>query len=304
MRILNLGGYEELRDWDTIKFDASTFPGGESHIRLHVDEPKRFLNGESGVVRILARLTSGNAVMQLAVAVDALRRAGYKSISCSMPYIPYGQQDRVCNPGESLSVKVFTNIINGMGFDEVEVFDPHSDVGPALIDNCVVQTNFELVKAAILGFDRVNLICPDQGAQKKIYGVVAELFDKEFGSFQDDHFNLVKCDKERDLATTKIKTIHVPRIDNDWPCLLVDDLCLGGGTFIGIVDKMREQGNNNEVRLCVSHGIFNAGFDRLSSRFTDIVTTTSIREVGEDNCFPLTFVKRLPYFKQSSWEKV
>ena len=273
MRVLNLGGYSGFGYDDCwgkpIEFDRSVFPDGSVFFRLK--DP-----GVRGMgVTILARLTSGTGIMELLVAVDALRRAGYGDLDLVMPYVPYAQQDSVHSPGESLSLEVFAGIVKGLQFRSVRVFDPHSKVTPALMGRrCTVVDNRSLVQKALScvgdGEDRVNVICPDDGAQKKIGALIPRLV------WGDRKYALYCCEKIRDLPTNKIVGTYIPKIEGlDAPCLIVDDICLAGGTFLGIVAEMRKQGYTGDVYLCVSHGLFNARQDELEKAFVRIFTTDS-----------------------------
>jgi ribose-phosphate pyrophosphokinase len=87
--------------------------------------------------------------MQLLLATDALRRAGFRKISAWLPYFPAARQDRIMMPGEPLSVKVYAQIINAQGYERVMVFDPHSDVTPALLDRAEVTTSLPFVQKVL-----------------------------------------------------------------------------------------------------------------------------------------------------------
>jgi ribose-phosphate pyrophosphokinase len=58
----------------------------------------------------------------------------------------------------------------------------------------------------------------------------------------------------------------------------VDDICDGGGTFIGLVDALKKK-NAGDLYLAVSHGIFSKGFDELTGSFKTIFTTDSFRDI-------------------------
>ena len=171
-------------------------------------------------------------------------------------------------PGEPLSVKVYADIINMLGFRKVIVFDPHSDVTPAVLDNCEVIPNhrfIELITKKITS--PVLLVSPDAGALKKIYKVSEFLGGVE----------VVECGKRRDVRTGNLAgfTVHADDLGGK-DCLIVDDICDGGGTFIGLANVLKSK-NAGKLYLAVSHGIFSRGFDELEACFETIFTTDSIR---------------------------
>jgi ribose-phosphate pyrophosphokinase len=56
---------------------------------------------------------------------------------------------------------------------------------------------------------------------------------------------------------------------------VIDDLCDGGGTFIGIAQELRKAGITQPLYLYVSHGIFSKGLEVLFQHFDQIFTTNS-----------------------------
>lgn len=245
-----------------INFQSFTFSGGEPHIKLESDFDVNQL------VTITHRLNSFNDLGLLCVAVDALRRMDVKTINVFIPYFPAARQDRVMIPGEPLSVKVYADILNAMNLNKVTVFDAHSEVTPALVNNCEVIPNHKFIAEVlkIIG-NNVKLISPDGGALKKIYKVSEFL----------GGINVLECSKSRDVKTGKLSSFKVYE-DNlqGKDCLIVDDICDGGGTFIGLAEELKKK-NAGKLFLAVSHGILNKGFEDLKC-FDGIFTTDSFRD--------------------------
>ena len=158
MLVLNLDPAFAPLNATEIVFKSFTFYGGEPHIKI---EPGFDV---SEAVTITHRLGSFNRLGEICVAVDALKRMGVQKINLFIPYFPGARQDRIMIPGEPLTVKVYADIINAMGFAEVTVLDPHSEVAPALINNCKIVPNYAFVAEVIevIGTD-VKLISPDGG---------------------------------------------------------------------------------------------------------------------------------------------
>ena len=250
------------------EFDLFTFSGGEPHINIPINPLRKH-----GAWTITTRINSFNDLGVLAVAVDALKRGvGPPSISLYVPYFPGARQDRVANTGEALTVKVYADMINAMGFDNVFIFDPHSDVTTALINNVVIKNNHEFVAKALeyeLQTSRITLISPDAGANKKIYSLAKSLPTEVI---------IVKCDKTRDVKTGKLSGFEVYADDlYGSKCVIVDDICDGGGTFIGLAEELKKK-DAGDLYLIVSHGIFSKGFKELDKVFTRIYTTDSIQD--------------------------
>jgi ribose-phosphate pyrophosphokinase len=64
-------------------------------------------------------------------------------------------------------------------------------------------------------------------------------------------------------------------------CVIVDDICDGGRTFIGIAQELKMK-NAGDIYLCVSHGIFSHGFDELRKYFKKIFTTNSFKDINDE----------------------
>ncbi|RYJ39433.1 Ribose-phosphate pyrophosphokinase [Flavobacterium anhuiense] len=261
--ILNLDPkFAPFQNQEEIKFQSFTFSGGEPHIKIAPDFDA------NRKVTVTHRLNSFNDLGLLCVTIDALRRMDVKIIDLFIPYFPAARQDRVMIPGEPLSVKVYADIINAMQLNKVFVFDAHSEVTPALLNNSTVIPNYTFIKAVLenIGND-VKLISPDGGALKKIYKVSEFLGGVE----------VVECSKSRDVKTGKLSGFKVYEDDlQGMDCLIVDDICDGGGTFVGLAEELKKK-NAGKLYLAVSHGIFNKGFEVLNC-FDGIFTTNSFKD--------------------------
>lgn len=242
---------------ENVAYESFVFSGGEPHIKLSTP-----VLGQQ--VHVTHRAASWNDLGLLAVAVDALRRAGASNVELTLPYLPGARQDRVMVAGEALSIKVYTQFLNQLSLKRVTIYDPHSEVGPALLDNPRVITNVDFIREVMkqLPSDTI-LISPDGGALKKIYKVAAEL----------KTYRVVEGGKKRDVKTGQLSGFSVSETDLDGkPCLIVDDICDGGGTFLGLAEELKKA-NAGNLFLAVSHGIFSRGLTKLTKVFTKVFST-------------------------------
>lgn len=247
-----------------VKFEAFTFSGGEPHIKIQ-SELERVAE-----VTITSRINSFNDFGLLLCAIDAVKRAGVEKINVFIPYFPGARQDRVMIPGEPLTVKVYADLLNYLSLNKVTVFDPHSEVTPAVLNNCEVVTNYRFIEKVIQKIgSEVLLISPDGGALKKIYKVSEYL----------GGIAVVECSKKRNVANGKLEGFKVYEEDlQEKDCLIVDDICDGGGTFMGLAEELKKK-NAGNLYLAVSHGIFSKGTEVLTTHFKKVFTTDSFRDV-------------------------
>lgn len=225
------------------------FPVGELHVRVKAHQD---------IASINFSFERSEEVLELLLLCDALKREGVFLKKLYIPYVPFGRQDRVAVGGECFSLSVLCNLINSIGFQLVQVTDPHSDVQTALLDNCEVIEQWEVFKdVSMSGY----LVCPDGGALKKIYKLA-----------KVKHLPVVECSKKRDVETGEITGVIVHAEDLDGKdCYIVDDICDGGRTFTEIAKVLRSK-NCGKIALCVTHGFFTKGLEVFDGLIDEIYT--------------------------------
>ncbi|MEN9400618.1 MAG: phosphoribosylpyrophosphate synthetase [Bacteroidota bacterium] len=264
--ILNLDRRFRPLNGEEINYEAFTFAGGELHIKLDPTDLAKSIT-------ITHRLNAFSDIGLLYLAADALRRSGVKRLDLFIPYFPAARQDRLMVEGEPLSVKVYADLINQLNFETVTILDPHSDVTPAVLNRCVALSNHAFMHqvVGIIGSDAL-LISPDGGALKKIYKVSEAL----------NGMDVVECSKSRDVKTGRLSGFKVYADDlQGRPCIIVDDICDGGGTFLGLAKELKAK-NAGALYLAVSHGIFSKGTELLTEVFDHIFMTDSVKELQSD----------------------
>ncbi|WP_440881462.1 ribose-phosphate diphosphokinase [Tenacibaculum sp. C7A-26P2] len=264
--VLNLDtGFKPYPHQQEIEFDFFIFSGGEPHIKItsNLSSVKE--------VNINHRIQSFNDLGVLFLAVNALKNMGIEKMNLFLPYFPGARQDRLMVEGEALSVKVYAALLNSQNFNTVKIYDPHSEVTPALLNNCKVIDNHKFIEQITKELSNdLLLISPDGGALKKIYKVASYL----------KSYAVVECSKSRDVKTGKLDGFKVYSDDLEGKdCLIVDDICDGGGTFLGLAKELKAK-NAGKLYLAVSHGIFSKGFDSLEKYFDRIYTTDSFKTIN------------------------
>lgn len=256
-----------------LEFINGTFPGGEPNFRI-TNIP---INAEKLI--ITQRYNSVADLMLIIIANDAARRAGFKDVSLYLPYFPAARQDRVCNPGESLTVKVFADLINGCKFSEVKIYSPHSEVTPALLDNVkLVDHDGDFLRTIITSnaydtFKEINIVCPDAGAGKR----VAKLAKFVAAEFPEVKVNLIRCEKVRDVSTGDLKEFFVQADDlGHYPTIICDDIVAYGGTFKGLGDVLKKK-NAGDLVLFTSHADCVEGLQNMVDYFHSVYTSNSKR---------------------------
>jgi ribose-phosphate pyrophosphokinase len=268
----------------TVRYNPKVwdFPAGEAGVRVLPFSPSECFRVP--LVTINASIQSSLEVMQLFMLTDALRRQfPIAKLHLALGYTPYSRQDRVCNPGDSLSIAVFAKLINSQGYDIVELFDPHSDVTPALFDRVVVYSQAQIFEKLFdnkLGYNLL-LVAPDAGAAKKA-AAIAVTNEK----FKD----VLYAVKARDMLTGKITSLKLTGDVAGEDCVVIDDIADGSFTFIQLGEMLRSQGAKS-LTLVVTHGLFTKGHKVVTDVYDRVLTTNSFHQDREGLVEGVNYIK-------------
>lgn len=243
-----------------------TFPAGEAHTKR---EDRRDL--EPTEIAILQADPYGmhDDLFQLAMWNNYLR-SQKEDINrvLLIPYFPGARADR----GIPFGLGVYAEFIDTLDLNQIILFDPHSTVTMhELAETNAILTDVyshELLSSHYAGIVMPNIytgiISPDKGAIDR-----AEAVAHSFG------VPLYIAGKTRDFETGKLTGFTVETLPKYGKFLIVDDICDGGGTFLGLADKIQEF-EPALLDLYVSHGVFSGGARiNLPQKFRKIFTTTS-----------------------------
>lgn len=255
IKLSSLHVYDHGYSISEVDYEFSKFPGGEIHVKLYTKNDRYIIE---------ASICNSDDLMTLLLLNNAIKIRGCKEVNLKLLYIPYAQQDRVCESGESLSIKVFADLINSCGFNSVTVYDPHSYVSTALINNCKIVEVSEILKREEFQskLDLIDvLIAPDAGSYKKVSNVA------KYGDIPVVHAT-------KDRVNGEVQSVKLHGDVAGKKCLVIDDICVGGRTFTELGKALKEAGSG-DLYLYVTHGIFSKGLDELNLYYKKIYSTNS-----------------------------
>lgn len=162
------------------------------------------------------------------------------------------------------------DVVNSFNALCVNIVEPHSDKTNYLIDNVDnVRVMDDTVEALLLhGY---TPCMPDEGAARR-YSIK----------------NGILCGKERDVETGKLKKFFIkssPVIASR--IVVYDDLCDGGGTFIGIAELLKKEYNPKELVLVVTHAVQMAGIKRVAEVYDKVYISNSYKDWHLSEDLPL-----------------
>lgn len=267
-----------------IKFSTMIFPDGQPHIKIDVESAGKMVKNEP--IQMLVRISNATDLLLVLFVKNTLDYMEFERVELNITYLMAARMDRVMTDGEPFSLKIIAAVLNQANFKKINIFDPHSEVATALIDRSYPISNKLFIADCLKHYLEKNatsdfcLVSPDAGALKKIHKLAQQLNIEA----------VVECMKERDVKTGQLTNFKVfsENLHNK-TCFIIDDICDGGGTFIGTAAALKKLGAA-KIILMVSHGIFSRG--TVLENVDEIYTTDSFKEFNTAAAFTVFSIKK------------
>lgn len=253
MQLLNLIN----KDRSDIQYNIFHFPDGEVQISF----PNDFDRKDS--VGVLCRITSAEELFLLAQVGDILDRQEIEW-NLYITYLMSMRMDRVMDFNRPFTLKVVWDIINRMNYKYIHVLEAHSSRTESLFGSRYRKSKFDYSSHIS---PTHTVVFPDAGA--------FERYKSEFVSSETLIFN-----KKRDLATGKITSFEIAKYGYTptYGYTFIDDLCDGGGTFLGELKVLKEQFSNCEFRIVICHAVNEEGIIKLCDNFDKVIISNSYKD--------------------------
>lgn len=193
-----------------------------------------------------------------------------KEVNLFLPFIFDAQADRRFNSNESSGLKLVCKFINSMKWKSVSIFHPHNpELVEGLLNNVEIIDNSEFIKTILKDISAENLILmsSDAGGFKPLM----KLTDKI--DWRGETFSASKSRKYENGKSKLIQQVDKQDFEGK-DILIIDDLCVNGGTFIGLSNLLIER-NCGKLYLAVSHITVQYPNPELFKSFDHIFTTNS-----------------------------
>jgi ribose-phosphate pyrophosphokinase len=182
-------------------------------------------------------------------------------------YMSYSRMDRKIE-GDLFNLKYVCNFINWLNFEKVVVMEPHSEKTVQLLKRVTpIYPVKDWVKPEKVS-DDVQIVFPDKGAAAR---------------YKDCNYkNVCIMEKTRNPYNGWITGMELKegKVIPGAKCVIIDDLCCAGGTFLRAANILKENGAS-EVVLVVFHceeTIFNGKLLNDDSPISEIYTSKSIMD--------------------------
>ena len=229
-------------------YKISKYPDGTSYISNVTSQIQTF------------RINSYEDLWHLNQYVDAFNSQFGFAPNIIIANLLDAQADRRFNDGESFGLKLVCKFLNSMNVKRFYIFHPHNpEVVEAMIDNVEIISNKEFVEEVLEAiadegryeskedmYNKLILMSSDAGGFKPLTKLCDSI------EWRGETFSAAKSRSWDEVHGTKF----VQQIDREnfegKDILIVDDICVYGGTFKGLA-KLLKGRNIGKLYLAVSH---------------------------------------------------
>ncbi len=246
-------------------FAGNSNPGLAQAISQHLDVPVsrckvgRFSDGEisvevqenvRGVDTYVVQSTCSpvnDAVMELLIMADALRRASAGSITAVIPYFGYARQDRKVAGRTPITAKLVADLVVAAGIDRVMTMDLHAGQIQGFfnvpVDNLfAMPTLLEPLRALGRADAGLVMVSPDAGGVERTRAYAKRL-----------DAGLAIIDKRRERANVS-EVMHIIGDVEGKDCVILDDLIDTAGTTTNAARALSERGARRII-VCATHAV-------------------------------------------------
>ena len=225
------------------------------------------VRGEDVFVVQSTSYPANDNLMELLVAIDALKRSSAQRITAVIPYYGYARQDGKTGSRTPISAKLVANLITTAGADRVLTMDLHAGQIQGFFD---IPTD-NLYAAPVFGRDiedtlgegeETIIVSPDVGGVVRARAIARRI-----------DADLAIIDKRREQAGVSEVMNIIGDVDGK-RCILVDDIVDAAGTLCNAAVALKEAGASS-VGAYVTHGVLSGGaVARVSSSPIEMMVTT------------------------------
>ncbi|WP_058835401.1 ribose-phosphate diphosphokinase [Luteimonas abyssi] len=245
---------------------VSTFSDGE--VQVEIEE-----NVRRQEVFVLQPTCAPSAehLVELAVLVDALKRASAASVTAVIPYFGYARQDRRLRSSRvPITAKVAAKMIGAVGTDRVLTVDLHADQIQGFFDIPVDNVYASPLLLADIwrahGTDNMVVVSPDVGGVVRARAIAKRLDDAD----------LAIIDKRRPRANVATVMNIIGDVEGK-TCVLVDDIVDTAGTLCAAAAALKENGATKVVAYCTHPVLSGAAIENITkSQLDELVVTDTI----------------------------
>ncbi len=252
-----------------LQAEVKTFADHEIFVEI-----KENVRGEDIFVIQSTSYPANDNIMELLIAIDALRRASAKRITAVIPYFGYARQDRKVAPRTPISAKLVANLLTSAGVDRVLTIDLHAGQIQGFfdipVDNLYGAPVFVADIKQHFNSENLVIVSPDVGGLVRARAIAKKI-----------NADLAIVDKRRATAGVSEVMNIIGEVDNR-ECIIVDDMVDSGGTLCNAGEALLARGAKS-VSAYITHGVLSGNaYEKISnSKLKNLVITNSIQPTNQ-----------------------
>lgn len=229
-------------------------------------------------VYIICSINSHDALMELLLFVDSLKRASASSIMVISTYLGYSRQDRKASQREPIGAKLIARLLEISGVNKLITFDLHNPSIQGFYDIPVddLRWVYPLTHSLIKEEKKMKftIVSPDHGGAVRARKF-AELITKDI--------DIAIVDKRR-TGPNKSEIVGLLGDVKNKNCIIIDDIIDTGGTIVKAAEYLKKIGAK-QIYLAATHGLFSKGFEIFdeSNAIDKVLISDSIPNVDRIN---------------------
>ena len=237
-----------------------------------------------------------DALMELLIMIDAMRRASAGRITAVIPYFGYARQDRKAKSRDPISAKLVANLITTAGADRVLTMDLHAAQIQGFfdipVDNLLGSHLFvkHFVNMFGKGNEDVMVVSPDVGSTARV-----RAFSMKLG------VNMAIVDKRREKANQSEVMNIIGNVEGK-TCILLDDIVDTAGSLCGAAKAISEIGGAKKVYACATHGVLSGpAIERIENSCIEelLLLDTIPYPTDKPACSKIKYISTAPVFAEA-----
>lgn len=189
-----------------------------------------------------------------------------ENVELVIPCMFQQQHDRRFKENQSFELKNVCDFINSCNFHKVHVHHPHSDAIQIALNNVRIYDNSNFISKVLVDIKSDPILLSTDAGSYKWINKLADTID-----FKGEVYG---ANKSRDMETHKLTQIIDRQDFFGRDILILDDLCVYGGTFVGLGKLLKER-NVGKLYLAVSHITIKNPNKELETLYEKVYCTNS-----------------------------
>lgn len=232
-------------------------------------------------------------IMELLIAIDALKRASAARINVVLPYFPYSRSDKKDQPRVPITAKLMASLIETAGATRVITCDLHNSAIQAYFNNinCDRLSAQNLLQEYVKekNLEDLVVVATDAGSSKKAY---------KYSEYLQCPLALI--DKRRDGNNDQAIASNVIGNVTGKSAVIFDDEIDTAGSIMETV-KVLEKNGAKQIFVGATHGILSGpAIDRIKeSNVTEVILSNTVPITDEKKIDKITVLSIAPLFAET-----